>query len=257
MNRNIDVEAIASKVKTHMMGDIRRELIKLFEKTGVEAHTLSRDLHISINDINAVMNQDASSLTLDAFIKLLIATGNALEVKPVLAANKMPMRDARGRFVSTPKMPRSVGDNRRPMSTMSNPTVAPSSRPFFANDEEVKPRPWEVPSNETTSFMTDLVGMNKQQLMGLIMRNRWDDEINIQNASRSELIDFIVNKRKRNQCATAQTAMPTPSPMGRNVETFENEVPVETTEPMMDFDGLMDAFKEFVKNNPSFIPSKR
>ena len=257
MNRNIDVEAIASKVKTHMMGDIRNEVIKLFEKSGVEAQTLARDLHISINAINAVMNQDASSLTLDAFIKLLIATGNALEVKPVMKSAKMPMRDDRGRFIPTPKMSPFVGGNRRPMSTMSNPTVAPAFRPFFANDEVVKPRPWEVPSNETTSFMTDLVGMNKQQLMGLVMRNRWDDEINIQNASRGELIDFIVNKRKENQCTTAQIAMPTPSPMGRDIETFENEVPVETTEPMMDFDGLMDAFKEFVKNNPSVIPSKR
>ena len=243
MNRNIDVEAIASKVKTHMMGDIRRELIKLFEKSGVEAHTLSRDLHISVNDINAVMNQDASSLTLDAFIKLLIATGNALEVKPVFGTNKMPMRDARGRFIPTPKMPCFGGEKRNfdnPFHVDINPI------------NDVKPRPWERPATDTTSFMTDLVGMNKQQLMGVIMSKHWDNEIDIHNASRGELIDFIVHKRQNTV---------TPSSVRNEREVFEpsfndSKTSCENTESTMDFDCLIDAFKEFVKNNPSIIPSK-
>ena len=238
MNRNINVEAIASKVKAHMMGDIRREVINLFEKSGVDANTLARNLHISVNDINSVMNQDASSLNLDAFIKLLIVTGNALEVKPVTMCPKKR--------------------NVRPVGNMGTPTPHMPFEPDMNFRENIIPsRPWERPSNDisdTTRFMTDLVGMSKQQLMGMIMSQHWEDEIDIQNSSRKQLIDFIITKRI-NSVSSTTTTRPPSFEEDRNLFEDSNEN-TETSTPNLDFDGLMEAFKEFIKNNPSVIPSR-
>jgi predicted XRE-type DNA-binding protein len=224
MNKRINVEAIASKVKSQMMSDVRSELISLFEKTGVDARVLAENLHISIDEINAVMNQDASSLSLDAFVKLLITTGNALEVKPV------------------PMMGRTKQNAKR-FHTPIFPTASCS-------------RPWERPSNIEPMAMenrfnpfTDLCGKTRAELGAIITNNNWNREINIATASREEMIDFIVSKNN--------------TPTNRINETVNEDMCLDNVaptfsepEPSMSFDAMMDAFKEFVRNNPQVISTR-
>ena len=210
--------AKASEWVNMAKNDLRGQIVAFMREMGTDAATLADALGISDGELEQILNGNGE-ITLSTFAKILIATDNAIEIKPI-TTTPWGGYDAMARHGRpTPPPMGNPRMNRRPMPPMggmvppmgdmpqrrfcgmpgvkgNRPTPPPMGNPRM-NRRPMPPMggmmpPMEgMPSMET---MAALDAMPRTTLVQTIRDNDWDTEIDVASASRADLIDFLIEK---------------------------------------------------------------
>lgn len=176
--------------------DIRNQAIAFMNTMNVSEEELAHVLGISCGELEQILRGNGE-ISLSTFAKVLIATDNMIEIKPLCATP----------FAQTPNNfphPHEVRPNRLRGPQRPMPQRTPFGRPMPHN------RPFGnmplTPTMQNTmggvsqsaSMMDEapllLDSMSRSQLIDEIVKNGWDNQININTSSRSQLIAFLVSK---------------------------------------------------------------
>ena len=200
-----ELEAATRQWMGRAKEDLRNQMIAFIEANGTNEHELSEALGISLDEIDRILN--GGEISLSTFAKLLIATDNVIEIKPVevmkqqfggrMPQSRMQMPHMGGRMPFPP-----MGDG-YPMPPMgeeipqvhrfggmpgmgqrvkkNQPNRLPNGRFAPKNQPQVQ----RVRLDEM-----DLDELGKNELIDIIRQNHWETEIDL-NARRGELIEFL------------------------------------------------------------------
>lgn len=234
MNRE-QLQKLASEWTRMAKNDIRNKVISFMREVDASERELAYVLAISDGELKQILEGNGE-ITLSTFAKLLIATGNALEIKPiedtpisdyenipteeeferplprpnVFARQKpQPMQPQFGRpSFSRPIPPMHEEDGndfippmpeelRRAMEERYDRLV---HRPEQPRDEygrfapkHPQMRKEEAPRREVSPFESK----STDELVKIIRERLWDSEINLNRASKEELVAFLDEKNKR------------------------------------------------------------
>ena len=234
MNRE-QLQKLASEWTRMAKNDIRNKVISFMREVDASERELAYVLAISDGELKQILEGNGE-ITLSTFAKLLIATGNALEIKPiedtpisdyenipteeeferplprpnVFARQKpQPMQPQFGRpSFSRPIPPMYEEDGNDfipPMPeelrrAMEERYDRPVHRPEQPRDEygrfapkHPQMRKEEAPRREVSPFESK----STDELVKIIRERLWDSEINLNRASKEELVAFLDEKNKR------------------------------------------------------------
>lgn len=234
MNRE-QLQKLASEWTRMAKNDIRNKVISFMREVDASERELAYVLAISDGELKQILEGNGE-ITLSTFAKLLIATGNALEIKPIEDTpisdyENIPTEEEFERPLPRPN----VFARQKPQPTQHQFGRPSFSRPIPPMHEEdvndfIPPMPEELrrameerydrtvhrpeqPRDEYGRFAPKHPQMRKEEaprrevspfeskstdeLVKIIRERLWDSEINLNRASKEELVAFLDEKNKR------------------------------------------------------------
>ena len=229
-----ELEAITAQWVNRAKNDLRNQMIEFIEANGTNEVELADALAISLDEIDQILNGNGE-ISLSTFAKLLIATDNVIEIKP---AAMMPQRGRmpQGRrpmpqMGEMPFPPMGEGMQMPPMGGMPFPPMGEEMPPRFGGmpgmnkkinkiKQERLPNGRFAPKNAPKASLQrvrldelELDELGKNELLDIIRQNHWDSEIDLSQARRGEMIDFLQYKMSQ----------PVAQPMPQEAQESENE----------------------------------
>lgn len=232
-----ELEAITAQWVNRAKNDLRNQMIEFIEANGTNEVELADALAISLDEIDQILNGNGE-ISLSTFAKILVATDNVIEIKP---AAMMPQRGRmpQGGYPMPPmgeEMPPRgrMPQGRRPMPQMGEmpfPPMGEEMPPRFGGmpgmnkkinkiKQERLPNGRFAPKNAPKAGMQrvrldelELDELGKNELLDIIRQNHWDSEIDLSQARRGEMIDFLQYKMSQ----------PVAQPMPQEAQESENE----------------------------------
>ena len=234
MNRE-QLQKLASEWTRMAKNDIRNKVISFMREVDASERELAYVLAISDGELKQILDGNGE-ITLSTFAKLLIATGNALEIKPIEDTpisdyenipteeefeRPLPRPNVFARQKPQPMQPQFGRPNfSRPIPPMheedGNDFIPPMPEELRRAMEERYDRPVhrpEQPRDEYGRFAPKHPQMRKEEaprrevspfeskstdeLVKIIRERLWDSEINLNRASKEELVAFLDEKNKR------------------------------------------------------------
>lgn len=202
--------------------DLQNRVNTFMNTQNVSVEELSNVLQISPDEINAILAGD-TNISLETFAKLLIANGLAIAITPVSETPIGSYRgnrhgvDRRGQMPMTPQFGIPPYGGPQPMMPMGGPQ--PMGAPMFggapAQDPNFEPRAIQNPEHsgnvqgqpvrdsrgrfakrpvagtpQNNPYMT----LSVDALKDIITRNNWHYEINLDTATRDDMIALLKEK---------------------------------------------------------------
>lgn len=234
MNRE-QLQKLASEWTRMAKNDIRNKVISFMREVDASERELAYVLAISDGELKQILEGNGE-ITLSTFAKLLIATGNALEIKPIEDTpisdyenipteeefeRPLPRPNVFARQKPQPMQPQFGRPSfSRPIPPMheedGNDFIPPMPEELRRAMEERYDRPVhrpEQPRDEYGRFAPKHPQMHKEEaprrevspfeskstdeLVKIIRERLWDSEINLNRASKEELVAFLDEKNKR------------------------------------------------------------
>ena len=229
MNRE-QLQRLASEWVRMAKNDIRKKVIDFMHEVDASPRELAYHLAMSEGELQQI-TEGNGEITLTTFAKLLIATGNALEIKPIDETpigdyENLPREEEFERPLprpnvferprpqmnhpqfARPNFTRPIGEERE---NDFMPPMPESLREAFEkrfnkpnrnieepNHEVRQPRDEHgrfAPRHETPS--SPFASMGTDELVKIIRERLWDSEINLATASKNDLVKFLDEKNKR------------------------------------------------------------
>ena len=234
MNRE-QLQKLASEWTRMAKNDIRNKVISFMREVDASERELAYVLAISDGELKQILEGNGE-ISLSTFAKLLIATGNALEIKPIEDTpisdyenipteeefeRPLPRPNVFARQKPQPMQPQFGRPSfSRPIPPMheedGNDFIPPMPEELRRAMEERYDRPVhrpEQPRDEYGRFAPKHPQMHKEEaprrevspfeskstdeLVKIIRERLWDSEINLNRASKEELVAFLDEKNKR------------------------------------------------------------
>lgn len=238
--------------------DLREKIEQVLQMSHTTPQVLAESLGVSTDQIVRIIHGDGN-ITLDTFAKILIATDNALQITPVevspIGSYTKPMRDSdiadHGSFYD--EYP-TFDDNVPPMHHHHRmpPPPPPSEfmggmppfggpRRHMCGHQGAQPQSphREVPRHHGVNT-PPFASMSRDELERIISSKLWDSEIDMDNASRAELIRFLEEKDRRFKAF-------------KNVEERSREPQTEERRERLPegVEAMRNKLKEQLRKNPS------
>lgn len=205
MNRNELIYA-ANGWLEQAKQDINGKINKLMDDMDVTVGELASAIAVDKDELSDILYNDDFELTMDTFVKVLIASDHILEIKPISETpmangfNHMPPPPPQGFFDRIQRMEAPQAPQRTaPQEEVRHETHAAQPRdsrgrfmsrnPQHTNTEAQS----EVSDTNTPNFR----GMDKNELVDIIENKLWDSEIDTNASSKEDLVDFLENKDKQ------------------------------------------------------------
>ena len=245
MNRE-EISRIVRDVKGRISNDVRAQVTNMLRQSGKTVDAIANDLQIDNGVLRAIVD-GASDMSLSTFVKLMVATGNTIEVKNIASlANGRP-RPMGGRMVPPPHpMVHGVGNQHSSMRR-PNPMNIPPLGMSSINEIMGGSRPWDRPNVNEVSPLTEsessLHEKRSHELINIIYSNGWGDEINVNGATRTDLINFILSKMNNNVDNPSRMTMELPIDEVTNFNEPQNEVDSEK-------ERIANGIADLIRNNP-------
>ena len=228
-----NVEELAYNWLAQALEDISGKVNEFCRETNGTPKDIAGILNIPIEELRGVLNKTSSNMSLLTFAKLLIATGHALDIKPLREAPMAP-HDAFNHMPPPPPMPRRNVFS-EPHTTREIPSFARPPKPQTCDFEDEfedeldddlleletitpprpqrremretpqprhfvrrEPSPYPQPSAPTPprGRVSPFEDKSATELIGIIRERLWDSEIDLTRASKSDLVKFLDNKDK-------------------------------------------------------------
>lgn len=213
MNRQV-LQTLASDWTRMAKNDIRNKVIEFMNEVNTNPQELAYALTISEGELQQILEGNGE-ITLSTFAKLLIATGNALEIKPIEETplgcyQNMPPEEPRpamhfgreNRETMAPDMPfgRPPFPPHRPLDFDDHfGTDEDEFGSIFARrnrDTRENARPTQHATTQRAP-QSKFRMMERPQLVEIINNNLWESEIDINHSSTEDLMSFLEEKDKR------------------------------------------------------------
>lgn len=228
MNRE-QLQRLASEWTRMAKNDIRNKVLSFMREVDASERELAYVLAISDGELKQILEGDGE-ISLSTFAKLLIATGNALEIKPIedtpiVDYENFPTEEELNRPLPRPN----IFARPKPHPThphFGRPSFSCPTPPMPEEDEsdldidfghahpsdfaramaERDSRPTQ-PRDEHGRFTTrhqqvreeasPFESKSTDELVKIIRERLWDSEINLNRASKADLVAFLDEKNKR------------------------------------------------------------
>ena len=233
MNRE-QLQRLASEWTRMAKNDIRNKVISFMREVDASERELAYVLAISDGELKQILEGNGE-ISLSTFAKLLIATGNALEIKPIedtpigdyenipteeeLEQRPLPRPNMFARPKPQPIHPQfgrptfsrptppmheeDIDEDENnfipPMPeglrrTMEERYVRPVHRPAQPRDEHGR---FASTRPQVRKEVSPFESKSTDELVKIIRERLWDSEINLNRASKAELVAFLDEKNKR------------------------------------------------------------
>lgn len=267
--------AMAAEWVAMAKNDMRRQIVAFMENVGTDEAELAHALGVSDAELAQILHGNGE-ITLTTFAKILIATDNVLEIKPMAATQfggydniPRPQRGQNpmgGRPMPQQRPMPPMGNRQRPPMGMPMGGMMPP--PMFDENGEMIPPPMfgeEMPSRfggmpgmaarmpKQPKAQPSVAKVPRALLTETIMDNGWDDEIDLMNSTTAELMAFLSNKGINPQ-RLAQVAVPQPCATERPCPSPTMEDMENTTEDAR-FDDAIAKIAQTIKDNPELLRS--
>lgn len=189
MNRE-EIVNIANDVKNRMGSDVRNQLNNLIRKRGTSVEELSATFNINGDDIRRILGGNFN-VSLDTFVKVMVATGNVVEVKPL-----MPRGNGR---MPLPHMDEGARRDHR----MGGGRCGGRPMPFPFPPMNESRSPWEDEPTSENDAMAETPSMefhskSREELVDIVCDLGLENEIDLRRATRSALINFLTANASHN-----------------------------------------------------------
>lgn len=164
--RREEMANVVSDVKNRIKADLCGKLQNFFETHNKTVEEFSHFTQANSNDVRRVLANNAD-ISLDSFIKMMVATGNAIEVRSLVPPHHM------GRCCHTNTI------------NCPNPWGRIEETPQVEDDV-----------NECAFKDMDLHTMSREELVDLVCDMGWEEEIDLRRATRSAVINFLSSKQE-------------------------------------------------------------
>lgn len=247
--RREEMSRIASDVKNRIKSDVCNQLNNFFRTHGVSIEDFSSFTRIHCDDIRRILGGD-TNMSLDTFVKIMLATGNAIEIKPIV-----PKRRDVGKG-----MPRPHG--RMPFPAMGEMPCMP----FGEMINENRPRPWENNHeiNENTNrFQMEENGdlnevreghnfhsLSREELVNIVIDMGLENAIDLRRATRSALIDFLTLSTTPNVDASRCPSFENGSLKNEGITEREKVV---SNDKEREFSKMMEKIGNMLSSNPQLM----
>jgi DNA-binding phage protein len=190
-----------------MKDDVRSKLSQFLEETGITIRQMARDLDLNEDELDRILHGDGI-VSLETFATLLIANGLVLEVKPISEApipthNGIPVPPREGFVPRNGQMPPPPpGFFNRPSASRRADAPAPSQQPRDSRGRFMPRTDSHGPVNHAArqaaqNGAPDFASMEREKLADIIQTKLWDTEIDVNRASREEMVRFLEDKNRR------------------------------------------------------------
>lgn len=214
MNRNNLLQA-ASEWTRCAKNDIRKKVRSFIESYETTPEEFAEAIGISDGELYNILD-GSCDISINTFAKLLIATGNALEIKPIEETPLCDYRNIEGRgFDPRPNIFDEAPQRHRPnhpqpqideeADRFARSLMEDEERHFHCpsfgrpsstiNPMRFHPQPQREPQQAESPFRA----MTYDHLINIIKNKLWDSEIDLRTASREDLIKFLDAKDKKIQ----------------------------------------------------------
>lgn len=191
-----EIERISSEFLGRAINDMRARISRVQEKTRCSVEEIADHICVIPEEVEAIL-EGSSDISFETFVKLLVATDNAIEIKPIGATP----------FGSYDAIPREASAFHPGM--MPPPPMGPA---FFR--PEVNPH--EAPRHHGTHEVPDGMrhpdkysNLSLDELKDIIRSKLWDSEVNINTRNRDELVGFLKAKERQFNAYRAAARKPT------------------------------------------------
>ena len=185
----------------------------IMRRGSLTADNISGLLNINPAEIQELLHGNVGVLSLSSLSKLLVLTGQSLDIKQVAAQNRPQSHKAVGfdggvmlgeqpqiqrpqagigPFMGNPNPPR-TNEHSGPARDARGRFVRRSARP--QQQQEPQPMMADMPG-AAPRVVNRLTRMSNEELINIIEANMWDGEIDLDNASREQMIGFIMAKER-------------------------------------------------------------
>lgn len=170
MNRN-EINAMSAAWITQATNDLVSKLNSLANESSINPLSLSVLLTISKDRLASILRCETVP-TLEEFVKIMALTGNALSIEP-------------------------LNEEVPPMT----PPCPPMPHDFHHCHNHACHCHHEIPTEEEPrqeeEKKSPFASMPRERLVNIIVKKLWDTEIDIEEASNEELVEFLNKKDKR------------------------------------------------------------
>ena len=178
--------AKASEWVNHAKNDLRSSLINFMERVGADQNRIANALGLSVGEVDQILNGNGE-ITLSTFAKLLVATNNVLEIKPLTEVRGAikPNGIPRGGFPNPNQLHRMTGSRPTavpPMGSNLHPFGAPMAPPMGGN----------IPMGQEI----DLDTLSMQELRMIAIQSGLTARMPITRMSREQLIDALERQQQ-------------------------------------------------------------
>ena len=260
--------AMAAEWVTMAKNDMRRQIVAFMENVGTSEAELAHALGVSDAELSQILHGNGE-ITLTTFAKILIATDNVLEIKPMAATqfggyDNIP-RPQRGQHQMGGRpmpqqrpMPSMNGRQRPPMGMPMGGMMPP---PMMGENGEMLPPPMfgdAMPprfggmpgmANRMPKPQPSVAKVPRILLTDTIIDNGWDSEIDLMNSTTSELMAFLSAKGvdpQRLAQVEPQRAIVEPTCPHMGEESVAQEEDVR-------FDEAIAKIAQTIKGNPELM----
>lgn len=212
--RREEMAQVVSDVKNRIKSDICSKMQNFFASHNKTVEEFSHFTQADSHDVRNVLNGNAN-ISLDSFIKMMVATGNAIEVRSLVPPHMMRQNVCENNFNHCQHTNHCNVNN-------CNEEVEDN---FENEDDEI--------IDECSFSEMELHTKTREELVDLVFEMGWETEIDMCRATRSALINFLSSKQRELD------------------EEFENgcgEMP--TCENDSDTERIMQKMQSLFTNNP-------
>ena len=205
--------------------DIAQKIREFLNESGISLPQMANDLGLDINELNNILNGGTPSLI--TFATLMIASGLVMEIKPVEESgmpmqNGMPIPQGLPQGMPMPGMrQRTGGRPAQPAPSMFDnfqriPVEEPAPVQHQPRGANGRFQPWPknpAPVGHPAPGMRPMPGMfggqpqqgnrppfstmSREQLVDIVQEHLWQDEIDLANVDRDQLVRFLEAKDRQ------------------------------------------------------------
>lgn len=175
--RREEMAQVVSDVKNRINSDICSKMQNFFASHNKTVEEFSHFTQADSRDVRNVLNGNAN-ISLDSFIKMMVATGNAIEVRSLVPPHMMRQNVCENNFNHC-QHTNHCNDNN------CNEEVEDD---FEDEDDEI--------IDECSFSEMELHTKTREELVDLVFEMGWETEIDMCRATRSALINFLSSKQR-------------------------------------------------------------
>ncbi len=175
--RREEMAQVVSDVKNRIKSDICSKMQNFFASHNKTVEEFSHFTQADSRDVRNVLNGNAN-ISLDSFIKMMVATGNAIEVRSLVPPHMMRQNVCENNFNHCQHTNHCNVNN-------CNEEVEDD---FENEDDEI--------IDECSFSEMELHTKTREELVDLVFEMGWETEIDMCRATRSALINFLSSKQR-------------------------------------------------------------
>ena len=230
--------------------DIQSKIENFLDENEASPEELAEEINVDVEDIYDILDGNAEDISVDTLIRVFMVLGLAVEIKPIEQTPLGGYENINPHVMREPQREERRAPQPNPFTRPNGGLTGRDFTPPFPprNFDDIPPhikeemdREFErrhpigrpMPKREETPS-SPFALMGRDELCRIVRKHLWESEIDLDNASKGELIRFLEAKDKRKK------------------ELMNREKRIEELEKDPKVENFINSIKKMSKENPQF-----